>query len=91
MATPSLGLRIVDPSDIRVYNINWTNWLQNGSISSSSWTVPIGLMVYQTSNTTAKTSIKLGGFVAGTAYTIFNLVQSSSGETRQVNFDIECK
>lgn len=91
MAT-SLGLRTVDPLDVRIFNIDWTGWLNNigSTLSLSSWMAPNGLIVYQTSFTALKTSIKLGGWVSGGNYTIYNTIQTATGETKRVEFDIEC-
>lgn len=89
MAT-NLSLRPVDPVDIRIFNINWSKWLKTAIITSSSWSVPSPLVNYADSNTTTLTSIKLGGWVEGQSYTVYNTVTTSLGETRRVDFSLVC-
>ena len=88
-----LGLRFVDPADVRVFNIDWTLWLNKLSavIASSAWSVPFGLNDLNESNTTLITSIKVSGWTLGNSYTLSNTVVTNTGQTRRVEFVVECR
>lgn len=87
-----LGLRFVSSSDIRVFNIDWSPFLNriSATIANSVWIVPVSLTDLVESNTTLKTSIKLSGWAPATSYTIVNTVSTTTGETRSVEFVVEC-
>jgi len=88
-----LGLRFVDPADTRIFNIDWSPWLNKLSavIANSTWVVATGLTDLAESNTTLKTSIKLSGWTSGNAYKLINTVSTNTGETRRVEFVVECQ
>ena len=88
-----LGIRFVDPADVRVFNIDWTLWLNklSATIANSTWNVPTGLTDLNESNTALITSIKLSGWSLGNSYTLSNTVVTNNGQTRRVEFVVECR
>lgn len=85
----SLGTRIKDPQDIRIYTIGWSGWLGTATIATSTWVVPTGVTNVVDASTTTTTSIKVSSGTNGRTYPIANRITTSAGETRQVSFDLE--
>lgn len=84
-----LGRRSKDPEDVRIYQINWSNWLKgSNTIASSSWGVPDDLINNVESFTATATQVKISGGTAGSKYTVSNLITTSSGESKKVSFYI---
>lgn len=75
-------------TDILIYTIDWSNWLNTGdSINSSAWVVPAGMTLVTSANTTTQTTAKISGGTIGTAYTITNTITSAiSVETKSETF-----
>lgn len=84
----SLGIKIKDPADIRIYVINWATWLGSYTISTSAWTLPSGLTDVADSNTSTTTQIKISGGSNGREYTVANTIVNSNGETKKVSFQL---
>lgn len=89
MAT-ALGQRIVDAVDVRIFSIDWVRWIGSATILTSAWETT-GLIDEQEYFTNQTTLVKLSGFTPGGNYTVYNTVTTSSGETRRVSFDVECR
>lgn len=84
-----LGAKTKYPTDARTYAINWSKWLtglNNDTISSSVWTVPQGLTLVAQSNTTTKTTVRIGSGTVGVQYTVYNTVTTAAGEIRTLGF-----
>jgi len=61
------------------YAVDWTAWLGNDTIDTSTWTVPIGLTKISDSKTTKIATVWLGGGTAGQEYTVTNHIKTVSG------------
>lgn len=85
----SLGTRIKDPADIRLYTIDWSEWLDGATISSSTWSLASGLTNVTDANTTTTATVKISGGSNGHSYACANTITTSAGETRKVSFDLE--
>lgn len=72
---------IKDPSAILDYTIDWTDWLEADTISSSSWTIPAGLTKTSEATTTKKATAWLSGGTLGQFYTVTNRVVTAGGRT----------
>lgn len=81
----SLGKRIKDQRDSRVYSFNWTRELGDDTIATSVITIsPEGLTKVGDGIVSGakKTSVELSGGTVGTEYTIRNTITlTTSGET----------
>lgn len=72
---------IKDPSAVLDYTIDWTDWLEADTISSSVWTVPTGLTKDSEATTTKKATVWLSGGTQGRFYTVTNRVVTAGGRT----------
>jgi hypothetical protein len=71
-----------DPDGVLDYGLDWTEWLGEDSLASSTWVVPDGLTKpTPDSFTEFSTLIWLGGGVAGTTYDIVNRITTAGGRT----------
>lgn len=86
-----LGSRTKDPADARTYKIDWSAWLtsiNNDTIATPAWSVPAGLTLGSSSNTTTTTQARISGGVAQTTYTVYCTVTTAAGEIRKVGFNV---
>lgn len=72
---------IKDPAAVLDYTIDWTDWLEADTISSSSWTVPTGLTKASEGSTTKKATVWLSGGTQARFYTVTNRVVTAGGRT----------
>ena len=81
----SLGSRftpfIKDPNAVLDFTINWAAFLGVDTISSDSWTVPVGVSSVTETNTTTTSTIWLSGGTSGTKYPLTNRVVTAGGRT----------
>ena len=70
-----------DPDAVLDYQIDWSDWLDDDTISSSAWTVPAGITKDSDSNTTTATTIWISGGTAGAGYNIINRIVTAGGRT----------
>lgn len=74
-----LGVRVKDPSEVLDYTIDWTDWLNGGTISGTPvWTVPSGMTKVSQSNTTTAATVVLSGGTAGVSYDVSCAVTTSA-------------
>lgn len=72
-----------DPDESVDYQIDWSNELEVGEvISSSTWTVPVGITDLGKANSDTGTTIFLEGGVAGEEYMISNKIVTDSSPAR---------
>lgn len=88
-----LGTLTKGPSDILVYTIDWSDWLNSGdSIATSTWSLTSGVTKVTDTSTASTTVIKVSGGTNGTSYTLTNTVTTTvSGETRIETFVLKVK
>lgn len=72
---------IKDPSAVLDYSIDWSDWLEGDTISTSTWTVPSGLSNTSESKTNTKTTVWLSGGAVAQFYTVTNRVVTAGGRT----------
>lgn len=92
MPIPNLGTRNKAAADSRTYSIDWTAWLAglagSDTITSCVYTVPTGLTLVTSSNTTTKTNVKVSGGTSPTTYTVTETVTTVAGEVKEVAFNL---
>jgi hypothetical protein len=74
------------PGETLDYPLDYTEWLEGATISSSSWAVtPTGPTISSPQITGNITSCLLAGGTVDQTYTLTNTITSSNGKTRQVS------
>ena len=63
---------IKDPDSVTDYAVDWTEWLAEKTIQSSSWIVPAGLVNEGESFIDDKTAIVLSGGTLNACYEVVN-------------------
>lgn len=85
---PSAFLK--DPDAVLDYQIDWSNWLDDDTISTSSWTVPTGITRDSDTNDTTTATIWLSGGTAGTSYSVVNHIVTADGREEDRTITIKC-
>ena len=70
-----------DPGATLDFTIDWSEWLDDDTISSSDWTVPDGITEASATNDTTTATVWLSGGTAGTRYTVTNTIVTAGGRT----------
>lgn len=76
------------------YGFNWTakNWLATGeTITTSTWTAPVGVTLTDSQNSAGITSVFVSGLFAGVVYEITNKIVTSLGRTDVRTIILSCK
>jgi hypothetical protein len=80
---------IKDPAGIIDYTVRWSSWLPSGdTISSSSWTVPAGLVKVSEANTTTDAVIFLASGTVGQIYEVTNRIITAGGRQNDQTISI---
>jgi len=84
----SLGTVTQDPSDARIWAVDWSLFLtaRSTTIASSSYAIQDGLTKVSETNTTTTATVKVSGGTVGTDYEAVNTVVLANGETVQKTF-----
>jgi len=78
-----------DPHGIVDYTVRWTSWLpSDDTISSSSWTVPAGIVKTSESNDTVDAIIFLASGTVGQIYEITNRIITAGGRQNDQTISI---
>ena len=82
-----------DPSAVLDYVIDWSDWLDGDTISTSTWTVPSGITKDSDTKTTTATTIWLSGGTVGTKYAVVNHIVTAGGreDDRTIYINVESK
>lgn len=82
-----------DPSAVKDYSIDWTAWLDGGTVAQSEWTVPAGLTKGDELNTGTFATVWLSGGTAGRRYRVTNRITTASTPPRveEQSFEIVVK
>jgi len=80
-----------DPDAVLDYQVDWSDWLDSDTISTSTWTVPSGLAEDSASNTTTTATVWLSGGTAGTSYTVVNHIVTAEGREDDRSIIIKCQ
>ncbi len=70
---------IHDPQAVLDYSIDWSQWLGDDTIISSSWSVPDGLTVVGQGYNQSSAVVWLSGGVAGRQYVVTNRIETAGG------------
>jgi hypothetical protein len=70
-----------DPQAVLDYRIDWSEWLDGDTISTSEWSVPGGLVLESESNTTTAATVWLSGGTYNASYDITNEITTAGGRT----------
>jgi len=70
-----------DPDATLDYMIDWSDWLDSDTISTSIWTVPSGITKDSDTNSTTTATIWLSGGTAGQSYKLVNRIVTACGRT----------
>lgn len=80
---------VKDPGESKRYGRDWTAHLEDGdSVSTSTWTVPDGLVGTEEELVGAVAAIRLSGGTAGTEYAVTNRVTTTQGDTFERSFTV---
>lgn len=71
------------------YMVNWTTWLASDTIDTSTWTVPDGLTLDSSTETTTAATAWLSGGTVGTTYEVVNTIVTAGGRTDYRTVTIE--
>lgn len=80
-----------DSSAVLDYGFDWSAWLGNDTIDTSTWTVDTGIAVAADpapSHTNTTTTVWLSGGTAGQTYTVTNRVITAGGRTDERSFQV---
>lgn len=78
-----------DPDAVLDYKIDWSDWLQNDTISTSIWIVPDGITEDSSTNTSTVTTIWLSSGVSSVKYKIVNRITTAAGRTEDRTFYVK--
>lgn len=70
-----------DPDAILDYKLNWAEWLDGDTISSSAWTAENGIVITASSTTNQVATVWLSGGISGQAYEARNRITTTGGRT----------
>lgn len=76
------------PTDVLDYTVDWSTWLGTDTISSSSWSVPTGITVTTSSNTSTTTTAFLSAGLDGNSYLVSNTIHTAGGRTITRSFQV---
>ena len=80
-----------DPQAVLDYEIDWSAWLEEDTISASEWTVPDGLTLESDSFADTTTMAWLSGGTAGTNYDVTCEIVTDGGRTDDRTITIQVK
>jgi hypothetical protein len=81
-----------DPTDIRDYQVDWTNVLDpSDTIATSTWEVPVGLTGTTDGISGKITSKRISGGRVSTVHRIFNTIVTGNGKRYKRSFRIFVK
>lgn len=72
---------VKDPDAVLDYVIDWSDWLDSDTISTSDWTVETGITEDSDSNTTTTATIWLSGGTVNDRYIVTNRIVTVGGRT----------
>jgi len=80
---------VKDPQEVLDYQVNWSDWLDTDTISTSAFVVQTGITKDSSSNTTTTATVWLSGGTNGSRYVITNTITTSDGRTAERSFIIK--
>lgn len=64
--------------EILIYGFDWSDWLVDDTIATSTWRVPVGLSEVSTQSNDTIASIKLGGGTIDESYEVVNIITTAT-------------
>jgi hypothetical protein len=80
-----------DPDAVLDYEIDWSAWLGEDTITASTFTVATGLTEDSESNDTTAATVWLSGGTVGTRYLVTNHITTAAGRQNDRSFYIYVK
>lgn len=68
-----------DPDAVLDYMVDWSDWLDSDTISTSTWTVTTGITEDSDTKSDTTTTIWLSGGTVGTEYELVNRIVTAGG------------
>lgn len=82
-------------TDILDYTIDWTSWLGDDELISSSWVAGTGITKGSDYKTPHSTTVILSGGTADTVYNVTNTIVTQAGRTKAqcltINVKLPCE
>lgn len=88
MAFPSFTK---DPQAVLDYEVDWSAWLGEDTISASTWTAPDGITIDSDSFTATTATVWLSGGEIGQSYDATNEIVTDGGRTDDRTIRIKVK
>lgn len=80
-----------DPDAVLDYVVDWSEWLDDDTITASEWTVPDGIEKDSDTHTTTATTIWLSGGTLGATYTLVNHITTAAGRENDQTIKIKVR
>ena len=82
---------VKDPQAVLDYEIDWSEWLGEDTISASEWSAPDGITIESDSFTDTAATAWLSGGTALTNYDVTNEIVTDGGRTDDRTITIQVK
>ncbi len=79
-----------DPNAVLDYIVDWTAYLGDDTITTSTWIVPAGITKNSDTSTTKTAKVWLEGGTAGERYAVTNRITTAGGRTDDRTIRISC-
>ena len=80
-----------DPNAVLDYVVDWTAYLGDDTITTSTWIVPAGITKNSDTSTTTTAKVWLEGGTAGERYAVTNRITTAGGRTDDRTIRISCR
>ena len=80
-----------DPDEVLDYQLDWTERLDNDTISTSTWIVPDGITKNSDGKSDTATTIWLSGGVLNSSYVLTNRIVTTGGRTMDQSVKLKIK
>jgi hypothetical protein len=87
----SIATFIKDPDAVLDYTGDWSAWLGDDTIVSSTWDIPSGITLDSDTNDATTVTIWLSGGTAGTKYQLTNHIVTTGGRADDRTIAISVK
>ena len=71
------------------YKVDWDDWLQSETISTSTWKASSGVTIDSNTNSTTDATVWLSGGTVGAVYTVVNTIATTAARTAARGFLIQ--
>ena len=80
-----------DPDAVLDYMVDWEQWLDGDTISTSTWTVPSGITKDSDSKTDTTATVWLSGGTLNDDYEVVNRIVTAGGRTEDRTLTIRVR